>query len=856
VLGVGTFSPRLSGLLTDPGLAVWFVLATMAWTIFVLQDAVLAGIRQAGLVPAENLVFSVLKIVLVVVLAAAAPVTGAFLSWSAPVVLLIIPVNLIVFRKLMPAHARATRGREHRAGNQVIASYLAADAVAYALWAITTGLLPLLVLNMAGAEASAQFFIVWAIAYALYLASSGMGQSLLAEASLDPAAVREHARQALAESLRLVVPAVAVVVVAAPIMLGAIGSDYGEDASHALRLLALSAIPHAVFCAEINVARAQRRMRFVVIAYAALCALVFALGLPLLHAAGITGLGAGWLVAQVVVAVALRLRGRVRVPGLRGRRLVGPLAGELDARFAGRRRGGGDVDVFLLDRAVVHVARGPRGEAALERRTPPAFPLAPRQLATGRLRGRAYTAESALSGTPGDTALAAGLTPEELLGAVHAAIRPLHEDTARLARIGERQLADWVDAPVAAIAAVLAPRYRPALVALRDELRDTLAGRSVALCTVHGDLWAGNVLLADGEVTGLVDWEASRRDGLAEVDRMHLLLTTRALTSHRELGDIVAETLGRRLGTDGAAVPARVAVLLAWLGHVGANLEKSTRYGRNPVWKRNNLVAVLDVVGRQAALNGTLPRAAAVPRAALAPAIAAGVAGVGLWALGVQATNWRAMSDLGLVSVLSPVAFVGLAALAAGFAVVVNAERLRPVLAGGFLVALVAVLHATPPLLYGTLRYSWAYKHVGIVDYILRHGGVDPSISLLPVYHDWPGFFEIDALITWLTGIPAMAQATWAPLIFNLLDIAALLYLLRGLTDDRRVHWRAAWIFFAASWIGQDYFAPQAFAFCLYLVLLGVVVRAPTPRRLVAAAALIALIAVSHPLTGVMMVIG
>jgi hypothetical protein len=101
-----------------------------------------------------------------------------------------------------------------------------------------------------------------------------------------------------------------------------------------------------------------------------------------------------------------------------------------------------------------------------------------------------------------------------------------------------------------------------------------------------------------------------------------------------------------------------------------------------------------------------------------------------------------------------------------------------------------------------------------------------------------------------------MAQATWAPLIFNLLDIAALLYLLRGLTDDRRVHWRAAWIFFAASWIGQDYFAPQAFAFCLYLVLLGVVVRAPTPRRLVAAAALIALIAVSHPLTGVMMVIG
>jgi hypothetical protein len=447
------------------------------------------------------------------------------------------------------------------------------------------------------------------------------------------------------------------------------------------------------------------------------------------------------------------------------------------------------------------------------------------------------------------------MSTEDLLGAIHAAIRPLHEDTARLARVGERHLAAWVDAPVAALAAVLGPRHRPALVALRDELRATLAGRSVTLCTVHGDLWAGNVLFEDGEVSGVVDWEASRPDGLAEADRMHLLLTTRALTSHRELGDVVAETLGRRLATDGAAVPARTAVLLAWLGHVTANLEKSRRYARNPVWRRQNLVAVLDVLERQAAANGTLPRATAVPRAAIAPAIAVGVAGVALWALGAQATDWRAMTDLGLVSVLSPVALVGLAALAAAFAIVVNAERLRPAAAGGLLVGLVAVLHATPPLLYGTLRYSWAYKHVGIVDYILRHGGVDRHISLLPVYHDWPGFFELDAFLTWLSGIPAMAQATWAPLVFNLLDVAALLYLLRGLTDDRRVHWRAAFIFFAASWIGQDYFAPQAFAFCLYLLLLGVAVRPPTRRRLLAAAGLIAWIAVSHPLTGVMMVI-
>ena len=40
---------------------------------------------------------------------------------------------------------------------------------------------------------------------------------------------------------------------------------------------------------------------------------------------------------------------------------------------------------------------------------------------------------------------------------------------------------------------------------------------------------------------------------------------------------------------------------------------------------------------------------------------------------------------------------------------------------------LLALVHGTPAVLYGTLRYSWAYKHVGIVDYILRTGTVDPT---------------------------------------------------------------------------------------------------------------------------------
>ena len=70
------------------------------------------------------------------------------------------------------------------------------------------------------------------------------------------------------------------------------------------------------------------------------------------------------------------------------------------------------------------------------------------------------------------------------------------------------------------------------------------------------------------------------------------------------------------------------------------------------------------------------------------------------------------------------------------------------------LVTFIAVIHATPAILYGTLRYSWAFKHVGIVDYILRNGSVDPTLPVGGIYHNWPGFFTGSALMTSIAGSP------------------------------------------------------------------------------------------------------
>ena len=127
--------------------------------------------------------------------------------------------------------------------------------------------------------------------------------------------------------------------------------------------------------------------------------------------------------------------------------------------------------------------------------------------------------------------------------------------------------------------------------------------------------------------------------------------------------------------------------------------------------------------------------------------------------------------------------YLALGALTLGFFLALGQRQVREWLLAAHVLVLIFVIHGTPSILYGTLRYAWAWKHVGIVDYIDRHGSVDPDIGYLAPYHNWPGFFALSALFTKLAGFQsALSFASWAPVFFNLLFLAALVT--QGLSSE------------------------------------------------------------------------
>ncbi|HWL71622.1 MAG TPA: hypothetical protein VNS22_25030 [Geminicoccus sp.] len=242
----------------------------------------------------------------------------------------------------------------------------------------------------------------------------------------------------------------------------------------------------------------------------------------------------------------------------------------------------------------------------------------------------------------------------------------------------------------------------------------------------------------------------------------------------------------------------------------------------SPSWADGNLHRPLTGIGYFNERPAPVRAAGSTIFLALLPLMAA----FWLWSTRVGRIDLHELGELGLASGLPGAVWLAILCLAIGFFTALGRQDLPGWLASLYLVALVVVLHATPVFAYGTLRYQWAWKHLGIIDFIQRHGGIDRSEPVLGAYHNWPGFFGAMTLIGELAGIRSFeAVARWTPLVLNLLYVAILPAIYAQLTRDRRVVLAATWFFVAADWIGQDYFAPQGLAFFFYLVLLALCLR-------------------------------
>jgi O-antigen/teichoic acid export membrane protein len=327
-------APRFSAQLGDlerPGMAVLFVAAVLTWSMFALQDSVLTGLGRAVWIPLENILYSAAKLVLVLALAAGLGGYGILVSWVVPAALAVVPVLLAVFKVFIPAHLEAY-GTEPARGTDLFKRFVAGDGLGMLLAQVHTALLPILVMEQAGAETAGRFYIPWMLVQSLDLVAVNIGMSLTVQGAHTQDQLPSMFRRVLLRTLALVGLLVAGAIFAAPLVLALFGAGYANASVETFRLLLLGLLFRVVITLAICAARAERRPSIVVALQAGLTVLLLPLAWRLTPGLGAAGAALAWTIGQAAVAglavflVRHLLRESRRPPGPARRRLVDQLS--------------------------------------------------------------------------------------------------------------------------------------------------------------------------------------------------------------------------------------------------------------------------------------------------------------------------------------------------------------------------------------------------------------------------------------------------------------------------------------------------------------------------------------------------
>ncbi|MFF1378147.1 lipopolysaccharide biosynthesis protein [Streptomyces sp. NPDC058308] len=284
---------------------IGFVLAVVAWSVLTLQDGVLTGLRNALWVPAGNTAFSVAKLGLLIAMAAAIPTAGVFVSWVASILVSVIPLGWLVFRRLVPRHVKATDGQARPPTVREIGRFLAGDYTGSLFSLAVVYLVPVIVASQVSSVDNAYFYITTTIGGTVNLLAINMGASLTVEGAHDPALLAANTRSALRRMATIMLPVCGTLFLAAPLILRMFGQGYADAATPLLRWFAVGALLRVVMETYFAVRRAQSKTSGIAWLQGLLCVLVLGLTLLLLPRMGLTGAGIAEICSlAVIVAIA------------------------------------------------------------------------------------------------------------------------------------------------------------------------------------------------------------------------------------------------------------------------------------------------------------------------------------------------------------------------------------------------------------------------------------------------------------------------------------------------------------------------------------------------------------------------
>jgi O-antigen/teichoic acid export membrane protein len=301
VAGLGLWSPALSFIQQNVIFILAFIFFAFCWMLSALMDFIFIAKRRAEFVLSKNTIISLLKIPLPILMVLFFRAFGIISSWGIATAIVIV-ISLFLFLPRVQSSYRPVpklnfgliRGVwRYSAGNYFAELFSAAPGM----------ILPIMVVNLLGAEQNAYFYVAWMIAGLLTAIPAAVAQSLFAEGSHFEEELETNVRRSFKFVFLLLIPTVILVVVLGKWLLLLFGASYSANALGLLWMLAVSGLFMGVNNIYTTVLRVSNRIKKLVLIVGFVTIVLIVGSYLITPATGIIGVGYAQLAAQGLVCV-------------------------------------------------------------------------------------------------------------------------------------------------------------------------------------------------------------------------------------------------------------------------------------------------------------------------------------------------------------------------------------------------------------------------------------------------------------------------------------------------------------------------------------------------------------------------
>jgi len=168
--------------------------------------------------------------------------------------------------------------------------------------------LPIMVINILGAEKNAYFFIAWQISMLVHAIPEFSSMSLLAEGSYNQEEIVWNAKRAMKFILILLVVIIVGIFLFGKYLLWIFGEEYAKNSLNVLLILVFGSIPFAFNAVYASIKRVKKEIKPVIWIYGGIAVITLSVAYLLVRVYSIEGIGVGWLIGNTAVTVGIGIR--------------------------------------------------------------------------------------------------------------------------------------------------------------------------------------------------------------------------------------------------------------------------------------------------------------------------------------------------------------------------------------------------------------------------------------------------------------------------------------------------------------------------------------------------------------------